>query len=213
MLWSVRAEVQPTYILKMNVEFNTTASPPVWNEVWRLLRTVYSVWSKISSDPINWAGKLLQRCRSWFSVPFFRKRSVFGTTAIAICWPWDGLKVPHWLFFELVLTKDKLFHFTRLIDKSGSFYLTVHKKLETKTLNAQSRGKNSFRLVAFCLICTNQTLSSVVSRTILMWSLMFMFRLWVMFSGSLHYMWSRFHINTGNMHNFKKSLWSRQFDF
>lgn len=58
----------------------------------------------------------------------------------------DGFKVPHWLFFELVLTKDKLFHFARLIDKSGSFYLTVHKKLET--LNAQSRGKNSFRLVA-----------------------------------------------------------------
>lgn len=50
-----------------------------------------------------------------------------------------------WLFFELVLTKDKLFHFARLIDKSGSFYLTVHK---LETLNAQSRGKNSFRLVA-----------------------------------------------------------------
>lgn len=102
LMWSVGAEVQPTYILKMSVEFSTTASPPVWNEVWRLLRTVYSVWSKISSEPINWAGKLLQRCRSWFSVPFFRK-SVFGTTAIAICWPWDGFKVPHWLFFELVL--------------------------------------------------------------------------------------------------------------
>lgn len=146
-MWSVGAEVQPTYILKMSVEFSTTASPPVWNEVWRLLRTVYSVWSKISSEPINWAGKLLQRCRSWFSVPFFRKRSVFGTTAIAICWPWDGFKVPHWLFFELVLTKDKLFHFARLIDKSGSFYLTVHKKLET--LNAQSRGEKQFSSGSF----------------------------------------------------------------